>query len=615
MGRHVMHRLRQLIRGTERRDRATRALATLLAGAATLVVALPGGGSAAIAAVDRDITGQSGIVVETYAASLPNDPNRCSTSIFVEFPDIQGATGYSTRILNRGFPTPREQTFGATPPNFPDDEYTVSFGPGFSKTFVAPAGRHRIFISGGSSGSGCTTTSWIDLLSMTASVESESEPPVASFTWEVRDGEPLTVDFDATGSSDDGTITSWAWDFGDTGSGAGETAEHPYAAGGTYPVTLTVTDDEGLTDSETLQVAVSSGGGDPEDPVAPVAAFTATVSASDPYTFLLDGSGSTDDGRIVTHEWDFDDGNTGSGASLPHTFPGHGTYDVSLTVTDDDGLEDTLVQQVLANAPPEPHATWSPSATEPLVIAVDASQSTDDSEIADYEWDFGDGTTGSGRTTTHEYAASGSYILTLVVTDDDGAEAETTVDVFVSGRGTYRLELPKVYGEEADLFLDEDGDVVAVECSFGSQVAKAFPMISKLAAGVAADCLGGGLGLATSEVPGGFLGGLSDAFEDAFDANKVFPQSSTDKPLAQVAKALGIENFSDSMGSLQGLVDKLRLPPAGDGVVSVTPPKKTGDEIAKLLKGVADGYQLVNQTASAMQAWAQGVQQLTPSTP
>jgi hypothetical protein len=47
----------------------------------------------------------------------------------------------------------------------------------------------------------------------------------------------------------------------------------------------------------------------------------------------------------------------------------------------------------------------------------------------------------------------------------------------------------------------------------------------------------------------------------------------------------------------------------------VTPPKKTGDELAKLLKGVADGYQLVNQTASAIQGWAQRAEQLTPATP
>ncbi|MFC1951973.1 PKD domain-containing protein [Chloroflexota bacterium] len=66
------------------------------------------------------------------------------------------------------------------------------------------------------------------------------------------------VAFDGSGSSDDGTIVSYEWDFGDSSNGTGETPSHPYAAPGTYTVTLTVTDNDGGIDTDTTTADINA---------------------------------------------------------------------------------------------------------------------------------------------------------------------------------------------------------------------------------------------------------------------------------------------------------------------------------------------------------------------
>lgn len=71
----------------------------------------------------------------------------------------------------------------------------------------------------------------------------------------------LFCSFDATGSSDDGSIVNYAWDFGDGATAGGVTTSRGYATDGTYTVTLTVTDNEGATDTATETVTVSGATG------------------------------------------------------------------------------------------------------------------------------------------------------------------------------------------------------------------------------------------------------------------------------------------------------------------------------------------------------------------
>lgn len=79
-------------------------------------------------------------------------------------------------------------------------------------------------------------------------------PPSASFTFTCTD---LTCTFTDTSTDSDGSVVAWNWGFGDSGTSSTQNPSHTYAAGGTYSVSLTVTDNGGATNTSTQNVTVS----------------------------------------------------------------------------------------------------------------------------------------------------------------------------------------------------------------------------------------------------------------------------------------------------------------------------------------------------------------------
>ncbi|MCA9739530.1 MAG: PKD domain-containing protein, partial [Gemmatimonadetes bacterium] len=144
-------------------------------------------------------------------------------------------------------------------------------------------------------------------------------------------GNPVT--FSSAGSVDpDGSIVSYAWNFGDGAAGTGPQPSHSYTAPGTYTVILAVTDNDGARATDQATVTITSGGGGNQ---APTASFTNTCTA---LACTFDGSASSDpDGTIASWAWNFGDGGSGTGANASHTYAGAGTYTVTLTVTDNGG--------------------------------------------------------------------------------------------------------------------------------------------------------------------------------------------------------------------------------------------------------------------------------------
>jgi len=168
--------------------------------------------------------------------------------------------------------------------------------------------------------------------------------PTANFISDTSTGYlPLVISF--TDTSEIGTypINQWAWDFGDDSTATGADVQHIYTQEGQYTVTLIVTDEFGLSDTLAMVDYI-----DALYPIYPVTGFSASVTSGDyPLSVTF-----TDTSNMGTYEinnwlWDFGNDSTGSGSSVPMSYQRPGEFDVTLTITDEYGLSDTLIASSL----------------------------------------------------------------------------------------------------------------------------------------------------------------------------------------------------------------------------------------------------------------------------
>jgi len=181
----------------------------------------------------------------------------------------------------------------------------------------------------------------------------------------------------------------------------------------------------------------------------PQANFTldsSTVFVEEPVSF--DASASlAGDGEFLEYNWDFGDGTTGQGVAAMHGYQSPGQYTVTLTVRNDKGKSDSASRQVMVE--PRPEANQPPSAAfsfSPEGPAVDESvsfsdESSDpDGQVVSWQWDFGDGSTSEEQNPSHTYAETGSFTVTLSVTDDQGGTGEATQAITVTQTSGSKLE-------------------------------------------------------------------------------------------------------------------------------------------------------------------------------
>ncbi len=296
-----------------------------------------------------------------------------------------------------------------------------------------------------------------------------------------------SVAFDASESSDpDGTVVASEWDVDGDGTAEknGSTVSAAYEAYGTKTATVAVTDDDGATNETTVSFYVNA-------PPEPAIDADTPVYTDEPIT--LDAGDSIDpDGDVVAYLWDTDaDGAVdANGQTTSVSYPDDGTYEVTLTVEDNNGTTRTATGNVtVLNRPPQ--AVAAANESDPTVRSVmrfDAADSVDpDGEVEAYEWDLdGDGSfERMGEAVTTSFAESGNQTVTVRVTDDDGATNRTNVTVDVNAPPEPAVDLPSsvLTGEELTLnaseSADPDGEIVAYEWDLGGTAVQTGETVSR----------------------------------------------------------------------------------------------------------------------------------------
>jgi PKD repeat protein len=185
------------------------------------------------------------------------------------------------------------------------------------------------------------------------------------------------------------------------------------------------------------------------------------------------------DGSVVGWSWNFGDGGTSGEQNPARTFASEGRYTVTLTVTDNGGAIDARTADVRVEAPPPanqpPTAAFAADCNE-LECDFDNDSDDPDGRIVSFAWNFGDGGTSADRNPDYEYGASGTYTVTLTVTDDDGASGSTTQQVTVAAAPPPNQSPAASFTEScSDLTCsfnsagssDPDGSIVGYSWSFG----------------------------------------------------------------------------------------------------------------------------------------------------
>jgi PKD repeat protein len=173
---------------------------------------------------------------------------------------------------------------------------------------------------------------------------------------------------------------------------------------------------------------------DPTDGGVIGGSYRVLVSASDDNALSsvelsIDGGAYIDiidnfDGTHFYYDW-----NTVGYAEGVHTLQSLATDDAAQSTTS------AIVGVTVDNVNDPPVAAFTYNCTD-LACDFDATASNDpDGTIISYEWDFGDGYTGSGETSSHTYATDGTYAVTLTVTDNDFATGTDQQDITVSNGG------------------------------------------------------------------------------------------------------------------------------------------------------------------------------------
>ena len=277
-------------------------------------------------------------------------------------------------------------------------------------------------------------------------VASPNQAPTALATADIQQGAaPLNVNFVGSNSTDDKGIVSYNWKIDGVSVSDQADFTNEFTEIGNYSVSLEVTDVEGLSDVDSLNIEVTEIGAGNQ---APVAVATSDVTeGSLPLEVSFKGEKSNDDVGIERYSWKIDTNEVSTAPNFVYTFENLGNYQVTLTVTDADGLTDADTLNIKVTNPngiaPTAIATSNVSqGNAPLDVSFTGEESTDDIGIESYSWKINGEELSTAENFDHTFSKGGIYDVTLTVTDADNLSDTATLQITVNTPNTECMPVP-----------------------------------------------------------------------------------------------------------------------------------------------------------------------------
>jgi len=257
-----------------------------------------------------------------------------------------------------------------------------------------------------------------------------------------------TVTFRGHGS-DDGEIKSYRWEADGSIIGSQDEIAYSFSQAKTYTITFKVMDDDSEwseTDSRQLTVnAQSNGGEDPGENQKPIAYIDTISHNSAEYNteIYFSGHGTDPDGDdIVTYEWSSNyDEIISTESSFYYSDLSVNNHLIKFRVKDTQDKWSDYVSQSLeitgtgsdTNNNPSADAGGPYTTVKDEIVTLDGSKSSDqDGDTITYEWEFGDGSTGTSQKPDHIYSKTGTYAINLTVTDEFGLTDRDSTTITVT---------------------------------------------------------------------------------------------------------------------------------------------------------------------------------------
>ena len=268
--------------------------------------------------------------------------------------------------------------------------------------------------------------------------------PVPSFTSAVVCLPYGSALFTNTSTIANSTAMTYAWNFGDVASGANNTSAlinptHYFSTVGPYTVTLTAISVDGCLTTTSQQVSNIYP--------HPTSAFTLApencLNTVTNFTSNANGNGST----ITEYHWDFGDGNFSTAINPNHTYATAGIKIIKHWIVTDKGCySDTTQHTVTINPLPAANFTYTIPGCQTRVITFTDASIPNAGNLNNWQWNFGDATTGTGTPITHTYNNAGTYNVTLTVSTDKGCISNpiANIPVVINARPLAGYIIPEV---------------------------------------------------------------------------------------------------------------------------------------------------------------------------